>query len=126
MDEEKQYTFECSWWEFIKAINEKIASATSSDDKKLGYFFCKPKTKGSKEIDGETFVGKVVFYLWNDVFKDEENLIFKVTEGKANPSFDAFYTENESGKTIVDTTALRTFMHNVFGEQSDLYTETEV
>lgn len=126
MDEEKQYTFECSWWEFIKAINEKIASATSSDDKKLGYFFCKPKTKGSKEIDSETFVGKVVFYLWNDVFKDEENLIFKVTEGKANPSFDAFYTENESGKTIVDTTALRTFMHNVFGEQSDLYTETEV
>ena len=101
MDEEKQYTFECSWWEFIKAINEKIASATSSDDKKLGYFFCKPKTKGSKEIDSETFVGKVVFYLWNDVFKDEENLIFKVTEG-------------------------RTFMHNVFGEQSDLYTETEV
>jgi hypothetical protein len=60
------------------------------------------------------------------VFKDEENLIFKVTEGKANPSFDAFYTENESGKTIVDTAALRTFMHNVFGEQTDLYTETEV
>lgn len=126
MDEDKQFTFECSWWEFIKAINEKIASATSSDDKKLGYFFCKPKIKDSKEIDSETFVGKVVFYLWNDVFKDEENLIFKVTEGKANPSFDAFYIENESGKTIVDTTALRTFMHNVFGEQSDLYTEIEV
>lgn len=125
-DDEKRFTFECSWWDFIKAINEKIASATSSDDKKLGYFFCKPKTKGGKKIDSEPFVGKVVFYLWNDVFKDEENLIFKVTEGKATPSFDAFYTENESGKTIVDTAALRIFMHNVFGEQSDLYTETEV
>ena len=125
-DDDKLFTFECSWWEFIKTINEKIASATSSDDKKLGYFFCKPKKKGDKEIDSETFVGKVVFYLWNDVFKDEENLIFKVTEDKANPSFDAFYTENESGKTIVDTTTLRTFMHNVFGELSDLYTETEV
>ena len=125
-DEDKPFTFECSWWDFINAINEKIASATNSDDKKLGYFFCKPKVKGGKEIDSETFVGKVVFYLWNDVFKDEDNPIFKVTEGKANPSFDDFYTENESGKTIADTAALRTFMHNVFGEQSSLFSETEV
>ena len=124
MDEEKQYTFECSWWEFIKAINEKIASATSSDDKKLGYFFCKPKTQGSKDIDAERFVGKVVFYLWNDVFKDEDNAIFKVVEGKGDPSFDTFYTEDGEGKTIADTKALRAFMHNVFGEHSNLYTET--
>ena len=120
----KPYTFECSWWQFIMTINEKIATATSSDDKKLGYFFCKPKTQGSKVIDAERFVGKVVFYLWNDVFKDEDNVIFKVVEGKGNPSFDAFYTEDENGKTIADTKALRTFMHNVFGEQSNLYTET--
>jgi len=120
----KSYTFECSWWKFIKAINEKIAAATSSDDKKLGYFFCKPKTQDSKEIDAERFVGKVVFYLWNDVFKDEDNAIFKVVEDKGDPSFDTFYTEDENGKTIADTKALRAFMHNVFGEQSDLYTET--
>ena len=106
------------------AINEKIANATSSDDKKLGYFFCKPKTQESKEIDAERFVGKVVFYLWNDVFKDEDNTIFKVVEGKGDPSFDAFYTEDDNGKTIADTKALRAFMHNVFGEQSDLYSET--
>lgn len=120
----KSYTFECSWWKFIKTINEKIAAATSSDDKKLGYFFCKPKTQDSKEIDAERFVGKVVFYLWNDVFKDEDNAIFKVVEGKGDPSFDTFYMEDEKGKTIADTKALRAFMHNVFGEQSNLYTET--
>ena len=120
----KSYTFECSWWEFIKTINEKIAAATSSDDKKLGYFFCKPKTQDSKEIDAERFVGKVVFYLWNDVFKDEDNAIFKVVEGKGDPSFDTFYMEDEKGKTIANTKALRAFMHNVFGEQSNLYTET--
>ena len=123
IEEDKPYTFECSWWEFIKAINEKIAEATSSDDKKLGYFFCKPKEKNSTTIDEERFVGKVVFYLWNDVFKDEENPIFKVTEGKGEPSFDAFYKEDEEGETIVDTLALRTFMHKVFGENKDLYTE---
>ena len=123
-EDDKPYTFECSWWQFILAINEKIATATSSDDKKLGYFFCKPKTQGSKEIDAERFVGKVVFYLWNDVFKDEDNAIFKVVEGKGDPSFDTFYMEDDKGKTIADTKALRAFMHNVFGEQSNLYTET--
>jgi hypothetical protein len=120
----KPYAFECSWWQFILAINEKIANATSSDDKKLGYFFCKPKTQDCKEIDAERFVGKVVFYLWNDVFKDEDNTIFKVVEGKGDPSFDTFYTEDDNGKIIADTKALRAFMHNVFGEQSELYTET--
>lgn len=124
-EEDKPFTFECNWWEFIKAINEKIAEATSSDDKKLGYFFCKPKVKNSTTIDEERFVGKVVFYLWNDVFKDEENPIFKVNEGKNEPSFDAFYKEDEVGKTVVDTAALRKFMHNVFGENKDQYTETE-
>lgn len=123
-EDNKPYTFECSWWQFILAINEKIANATSSDDKKLGYFFCKPKTQDCKEIDAERFVGKVVFYLWNDVFKDEDNTIFKVVEGKGDPSFDTFYTEDDNGKTIADTKALRAFMHNVFGEQSELYTET--
>ena len=123
-EELKAYTFECSWWEFIKAINEKIALATSSDDKKLGYFFCKPENEESKKIDAKRFVGKVVFYLWNDVFKDEENRIFKVTEGNGEPSFDVFYTEDKEGKTIADTKALRTFMHNVFGENTNLFIET--
>ncbi len=123
-EEGKAFTFECSWWEFIKAINEKIALATSSDDKKLGYFFCKPNSQNGKVIDAERFVAKVVFYLWNDVFKDEDNAIFKVTEDKGEPSFDVFYTENEEGKTVADTKVLRKFMHKVFGEQQALYTET--
>ena len=123
-EDNKSYTFECKWWDFIIAINEKIAAATSSDDKKLGYFFCKPKTLDDKVIDAERFIGKVVFYLWNDVFKDEENAIFKVVSGNSNPSFDAFYTEDEDGNTIEDTKALSVFMHNVFGEHSEFYTVT--
>lgn len=75
------------WWNFIQAINEKIADTTSSDDKKLGYFFCKPQGD-SKTIDAETFVGKVIFYLWNDVFKDEDADIFKL--GAKSPTFDQF------------------------------------
>ena len=55
------------WWQFLEEINKKIESTTNSEDKKLGYFFCKAH---GGVISAETFVGKVVFYLWNDVFKD--------------------------------------------------------
>lgn len=59
---------EWDWWQFLNAVNEKIASVTDSEDKKLGYFFVKPAD--GHTITAKTFVGKVLFYLWNDVFKD--------------------------------------------------------
>ena len=59
---------EWDWWEFLAAVNEKIGSVTDSEDKKLGYFFVKPVD--GHVITAKTFVGKVLFYLWNDVFKD--------------------------------------------------------
>ena len=55
------------WWTFVDRMNSVVGDATSSEDKKMGFFFCKAK---DKEIDANTFVSKVVFYLWNDVFKD--------------------------------------------------------
>ena len=56
------------WWDFINCINHEIADLTSSEDKQLGYFFCTPNK--DKIISSERFVNKVIFYLWNDVFKD--------------------------------------------------------
>lgn len=69
------------WWDFLQMINAIIASMTSSADKQLGYFFCKPD-KDNNTISYERFVNKVVFYLWNDVFKDyamDEGQLFKFT-----------------------------------------------
>ena len=59
------------WWEFLKKVNGIVYSETSSFDKQLGYFFLKLKD-GETDISAKKFVGKVVFYLWNDVFKDCE------------------------------------------------------
>ena len=56
-----------SWSAFLETINAIINEKTSSEDKQLGFYFCKAK---GNVIDAETFVSKVVFYLWNDVFKD--------------------------------------------------------
>lgn len=55
------------WWGFLIRINRVINEVTNSEDKKLGYFFAKAK---DSVISAEQFVGKVLFYLWNDVFKN--------------------------------------------------------
>lgn len=55
------------WWSFLEKVNEIVEDMTSSEDKQLGYFFCKAE---DGVVSAEKFVGKVIFYLWNDVFKD--------------------------------------------------------
>ncbi len=89
-DEDKGYKIvvndkEFPWWNFLKKINDVIRQVTQSADKQLGYFFVS-LPKGETSIDAETFVNKVIFYLWNDVFRDCEL------------DHDAFKTENEGEK----------------------------
>lgn len=57
---------EYDWYEFISKMNELIANKTTSEDKQMGYFFI--KAEGGK-ISADRFVNKVLFYLYNDVFK---------------------------------------------------------
>ena len=103
------------WWEFLKKMNDKIGSTTNSEDKKLGYFFCKAK---NGIIDAETFVGKVVFYIWNDVFKDfaeEAGDLFKDSSDPQNPllSFNKFYTVGMDGKAKVVEEKVGLFLQNL-------------
>ena len=102
----------CDWWTFVEEINKKIAKETSSDDKKLGYFFCKAK---DGVITVDKFVSKVLFYLWNDVFKDGDISLFKVSdEPEAEICFDAFYDSDNK----VNIEAIRTFLVSVVGEEN--------
>lgn len=103
---DKQY----NWWSFISKVNELIGSLTNSEDKKLGYFFCKAK---DGEIDADLFVSKVIFYLWNDVFKDYgfDDKDFQDEEGKIL-SFDRFY-EDVNGVTNVNVANVELFLENL-------------
>ena len=104
----------CDWWTFVEKINTLIAKETSSDDKKLGYFFCKPP-KDSDTITEDKFVGKVLFYLWNDVFKDGDISLFKVSdEPEAEICFDTFYGSDNK----VNIEAIRTFLVGIAGEEN--------
>lgn len=114
-DAEKNWIIEVDgnnydWWLFLEKINEKIGSTTNSEDKKLGYFFCKAQ---DGVISAKTFVGKVIFYLWNDVFKDYEfgDAIFNDEDG-SKLSFDKFYTsEGKNSKVVEEKVAL--FLKNL-------------
>lgn len=122
---------EISWWTFIEKTNTIIASMTSSADKQLGYFFCKPTEKAEETdeepsiITADTLVGKVIFYLWNDVFKDygfEDAYLFSYiekVEGKdveKDLTFADFY--DEEGEHV-NTTRLADFLGKVLTWQKN-------
>lgn len=106
------------WWEFLKAINYKIDKMTSSADKQLGYFFCLADGKG--EISADTFVNKVAFYLWNDVFKDYAEdgsplLKYKKNEedkSESDLTFPDFF--DQSGE--IDKNVVKQFIEKVMKE----------
>ena len=70
-----------SWSDFLEAVNEQIFEVTKSEDKKLGFYFCRAN---NHVVDAEKFVSKVIFYLYNDVFKDYgyDRKIFQGEDGK--------------------------------------------
>ena len=80
------------WWQFISAINAEIEGGEiQQEDKKLGYFFAKAC---DGKISAETFVSKVLFYLYNDVFKDFglEEAFFKDENGETM-TFASYFDE---------------------------------
>ena len=82
------------WWQFVQAINYFVFDATQSEDKNLGYFFAKAK---NGIISAETFVSKVIFYLYTDVFKDYgfSGDIFKGANDE-EMTFQSFYNADAS------------------------------
>ncbi len=111
-DAKKNYVTEIDndqydWWNFLEAINAIIESTTHSEDKKLGYFFSKAK---DGRITVETFVSKVIFYLWNDVFKDNEtnHKAFKDSNGELLPFRKFFHHDG-----TVDTNMVIKFLQDL-------------
>lgn len=93
VDEDTKY----SWVEFLESVNDKIYDATNSEDKQMGNFFIK------KSIKANEFVNKVMFYLWNEVCKEEygtqRNFFRKGKDGKTEFKFTELFGDNQA--TIV-------------------------
>lgn len=113
------------WWQFLRKMNDQIGTTTNSEDKKLGYYFCKAR---NGIIDAETFVGKVLFYVWNDIYKDfaeEAGDLFIDIDGSLL-SFSKFYTIGKDGNAEVVVEKVEQFLHNLGVAVLDyLYTEDD-
>lgn len=107
------------WWSFVSAINERIEGGEiQQEDKKLGYFFAKAK---DKVITPKVLLSKVLFYLYNDVFKDfglDEDF-FKDENGETM-SFASYF--NEAGNA--DEDRIERFISNLgLQPESSNYTD---
>lgn len=69
-----------NWHDFLEKVNERILRATGSEDKQMGNFFIKG------DVDEKQFINKVMFYLWNDVCKEEYG---------TNNNFFRYYKDSE-------------------------------
>jgi len=85
-----------SWVSFQKEINRRIFEATSSEDKMLGDYFVNPS---NGIITEKMLLNKILFYLWNDVCKDGEGDIFKVSETE-DISFSELYDDGGKQKLV--------------------------
>lgn len=95
------------WVDFLEKVNDKIYDATNSEDKQMGNFFIK------KSVDAKEFINKVMFYLWNEVCKEEygtkRNFFRKDKDGNTEFKFTELFGENQ-------TTILNGFMTSLYVE----------
>jgi len=80
---------EIRWLHFLKKVNEDIYTLTNCEDKQMGEFFVKPKD--GVHIGEEEFCSKVLFYLWDSVYKD-----YDASENPAMFHFDCEYSVGDS------------------------------
>ena len=65
-------------------------------------------------ISAETFADKVLFYLWNEIFRnfDFDSDFLKDTDG-TQLTFDSFYATDEKGDTAVCQDKVSLFLENL-------------
>ena len=92
------------WLDFLEKVNADIYDLTRSEDKQMGEFFIKPKD--SKTIEFEDFRSKVLFYLWDSVYKDEDrNSVFHFEYGDGDKMIKSVTFQSlfgKDGKEIVN------------------------
>lgn len=87
------------WLDFLKKVNADIYDATQSEDKQMGEFFIKPKTDDLKIAFNE-FRSKVLFYLWDSVYKDEteRQAVFHFSYGDGDGKINSVTFQSLFGK----------------------------
>ena len=72
-----------NWVDFQREINNRIYDVDNSEDKQLGDYFVNADRTDNK-ISSSTLLNKILFYIWNDVCKDDPDQIFRWKDDKDN------------------------------------------
>ncbi len=68
-----------SWIDFVDRVNEILTNGNLNEDRQLGYWFVLKKSIDSLKTEEERkeyFANKVLEYLWNDVLKYHDKVLF--------------------------------------------------
>lgn len=103
IDKEHKY----NWRDILLSFNKYIKGHTQSTNKILGNRFVQPKTGDT--IDCDTFRDKVLFFLFNDVFKDNEDFTNDFFPPETEDKF--FETLCESSDTNLITRFIEDVCH---------------
>lgn len=106
------------WGEFLEKINARILTTTQSEDKQLGFWFVKPKSDNAS-ISANDFVSKVIFFLWNDIYKDfgeDSTSIFNFADD-GNPAGNSkkrhSFRDFTKSFNMVDNALVEAFLRNL-------------
>ena len=87
------------WLEFLKVANKNVYDVTKSEDKQMGEFFIR------HSVDYKEFRSKVLFYLWDSVYKDEidnkDAAVFQIETGKFITFQSLFEGDEETQKNLI-------------------------
>ena len=87
---------EFKWKSVLKGINDYIRESKKATDKQMGEFFIMPNGN-DKTITFEDFRDKVLFYLFNDVFKGDRSFFAKDNNRRF---FEDFFSEGLGEKDV--------------------------
>lgn len=106
------------WGEFLEKVNARILTTTQSEDKQLGFWFVKPKSHNAS-ISANDFVSKVIFFLWNDIYKDfgeDSTSIFNFADD-GNPAGNSkkrhSFRDFTKSFNMVDNALVEAFLRNL-------------
>jgi hypothetical protein len=82
------------WWVVATVLNQRIVATTGVDDKQMGPYFVKAEVKD--QVTPSSFRSKVLFYLWNDVFRGNTTAVFE----SGIETYDVLVARHSAGKQI--------------------------
>lgn len=112
----------CKWTDLQQTLNNLIYDATESEDKMLGDWFV---NANEDKIDKNQLVGKIIFYLWNDVAKVDAGKLFDLeiekNGRKRKVIFSDFYEIDGSVSTVI----VKSWLNNIGIELIEINSDTE-